>query len=62
MYEAIEGEIRIVDCMDEEGPCALYENCGQLPFWDKLKVSMIRILEDTTIGDMVEEKHPRETN
>lgn len=55
VYEAIEGEIRIVDCMDEDGPCALYENCGQLPLWDKLKVSMIRILEDTTIGDMVDE-------
>lgn len=55
VYEAIEGEIRIVDCMDDDGPCALYENCGQLPLWDKLKVSMIRILEDTTIGDMVNE-------
>ena len=55
VYEAIEGEIRIVDCMDEDGPCALYENCGQLPLWDKLKVSMIRILENTTIRDMVDE-------
>ena len=55
VYEAIEGEIRIVDCMDDDGPCALYENCGQLPLWDKLKFSMIRILEDTTIGDMVDE-------
>jgi Rrf2 family protein len=55
VYEAIEGEIRIVDCMDDDGPCVLYENCGQLPLWDKLKVSMTRILEDTTIGDMVDE-------
>ena len=36
-------------------PAPLYENCGQLPLWDKLKVSMTRILEDTTIGDMVDE-------
>jgi Rrf2 family protein len=55
VYEAIEGEIRIVDCMDDDGLCALYENCGQLPLWDKLKFSMIRILEDTTIADMVDE-------
>lgn len=55
VYEAIEGEIRIIDCMDDESVCALYENCGQLPLWDRLKVSMVKILEDTTIGDMVEE-------
>ena len=55
MYEAIEGEIRIIDCMDDESVCALYENCGQLPLWDRLKVSMVRLLEDTTIEDMVEE-------
>lgn len=55
VYEAIEGEIRIIDCMDDESVCALYESCGQLPLWDKLKVSMVRLLEDTTIRDMVEE-------
>ena len=61
VYEAIEGEIRIIDCMDDESVCALYENCGQLPLWDKLKVSMVRLLEDTTIEDMVEEV-PRPRN
>lgn len=55
VYEAIEGEIRIIDCMDDESVCALYENCGQLPLWDRLKVSMVKLLEDTTIEDMVEE-------
>lgn len=59
VYEAIEGEIRIIDCMDEESMCALYENCAQLPLWDKLKASMIKLLEDTTIGDMVEESPSR---
>lgn len=55
VYEAIEGEIRIIDCMDDESVCALYENCGQLPLWDRLRVSMVKLLEDTTIEDMVEE-------
>ncbi len=39
--------------MDKENLCALYENCTQLPVWDKLKVSMVKILEDTTLEDMV---------
>ena len=55
VYEAIEGEIRIIDCMDDESVCALYESCGQLPLWDRLRVSMVKLLEDTTIEDMVEE-------
>ena len=55
VYEAIEGEIRIIDCMDKENLCALYENCKQLPVWDKLRVSMVKILEDTTLEDMVKD-------
>ena len=53
VYEAIEGEFRIIDCMEHESVCALYENCSQLPVWDKLKVSMVRLMESTTLEDMV---------
>lgn len=53
VYEAIEGELRIIDCMDQESVCALYGSCAQLPVWDKLKVSMINLLESTTLDDMV---------
>lgn len=53
VYEAIEGELKIIDCMDKDGICVLYENCPQLPVWDKLQVSMIKILESTTLEDML---------
>ena len=53
IYEAIEGELRIIDCMDRDGPCALHKNCTQLPVWDKLKISMIKLLEETTLADLV---------
>jgi Rrf2 family protein len=53
VYEAIEGELRIIDCMDKDKICALYEICPQLPVWDKVKISMIKILEDTTLHDML---------
>ncbi len=55
IYEAVEGEIRVIDCMDQESVCALYENCTQLPVWDKLKVSMIKLLENTTLQDLLDE-------
>ncbi len=53
VYEAIEGEIRMVDCMDKDNICVLYDNCAQLPVWDKVQMSMIKILEDTTLQDML---------
>lgn len=62
VYEAIEGEIRIIDCMDKENLCALYDNCKQLPVWDKLRVSMIQILEDTTLEDMLKDSEEIEEN
>jgi len=55
IYEAVEGEIRVIDCMDQDSVCALYENCTQLPVWDKLKVSMIKLLENTTLDDLLSE-------
>lgn len=53
VYEAIEGELKMIDCMDKDTICSLYENCPQLPVWDKLQVSMIKILETTTLEDML---------
>ena len=61
VYEAIEGEIRIIDCMDKENLCALYETCTQLPVWEKLKVSMVKILENTTLEDIVKDVGEAET-
>lgn len=55
VYEAIEGEIRMVDCMDGESICIFHDKCTQLPVWDKVQMSMIKILEDTTLQDMINE-------
>ena len=56
IYEAIEGEIRMVDCMDSDSICVLYDSCPQLPVWDKIQLSMVKILEDTTLEDMLKER------
>ena len=55
VYEAVEGELRVIDCMDQDEVCALYENCTQLPVWDKLQVSMIKLLEKTSLKDLLTE-------
>ena len=56
VYEAIEGEIRMVDCMDKDSICVLHDTCPQLPVWDRVQISMIKILEDTTLEDMLKER------
>ena len=56
IYEAIEGEIRLVDCMDGNGICRLHETCPQLPVWDRVQLSMVKILEETTLEQMLNEK------
>ena len=55
IYEADEGELRVIDCMDQDEVCALYESCTQLPVWDKLQVSMIKLLEKTSLEDLLTE-------
>lgn len=56
VYEAIEGELRIIDCMDKDALCLLYESCSQLPVWEKLKISMVKVLESTTLEDLANQK------
>ena len=56
IYEAIEGEIRIVDCMDRNAICHLYNACPQLPVWDRVQLSMVKILEETTLELMLTER------
>ncbi len=56
IYEAIEGEIRIVDCMDRNGICHLHQTCPQLQVWDRVQISMVKILEETTLEQMLNQK------
>jgi Rrf2 family protein len=56
IYEAIEGEIRIVDCMNGSAICHLHEKCPQLPVWDRVQLSMVKILEETTLEQMLRER------
>lgn len=56
IYEAIEGDIHIIDCMNEDGPCALYENCTQIAVWDKLQVAMIKTLEKISLESLTGKK------
>jgi Rrf2 family protein len=54
VYEAIEGEFRIIDCMDRDKICVFHDQCPQLPVWDRIRVSMLDILESTSLHDIIQ--------
>ena len=54
VYEAIEGEFRIIDCMDRDKICIFHDQCPQLPVWDEIRVSMLNILENTSMYDIIQ--------
>ena len=56
VYEAIEGEIQIIDCMNEDGPCALYQNCTQITVWDKIQTEMLKTLERISLESLTDAK------
>ncbi len=62
IYEAIEGEFRIIDCMDRDKICFFHEQCTQLPVWDKIKISMLSILESTSLYDIIHSTEHRGSN
>ena len=53
VYRAIEGEIRLVDCMDQAESCVLYQGCRQMAFWKKLKGAVEGVLSETTLSDLM---------
>lgn len=53
VYQAIEGEIRLVDCMDHADSCALYTGCKQMSFWKRLKGAVEGVLGETTLQDLL---------
>ncbi len=62
IYEAIEGEIRMVDCMEKDSICRLHESCPQLPVWDRVQISMIKLLEETTLEDLLKDSRAAKFN
>ncbi|MCY3972674.1 MAG: Rrf2 family transcriptional regulator [Candidatus Dadabacteria bacterium] len=59
VYEAIEGEIHIIDCMNEDGPCALYQDCTQIAVWDKIQIEMLKTLQRISLESLTDKNKKR---
>lgn len=53
VYEAIEGQMRLVECLEGDGGCAFIQGCTQASVWRKLTATVEGFFRDTTLKDLL---------
>lgn len=54
IYEAIEGDMQLIDCMDKGEICELFDGCNQRSVWDHLQLNTLRFLSKVTLSDIAQ--------
>ena len=52
IYEAIEGDMQLIDCMDKNVVCELFNTCNQRTVWDHLQLHTFKFLSTVTLEDV----------
>lgn len=52
VYEAIEGDMQLIDCMEKNVVCELFDSCSQRSVWDHLQLHTLNFLNDITVEDI----------
>ena len=53
VYAVIEGEMRLVECMEDQKNCMFFKGCTQVSVWHKLKNAVEEIFRETTLKDLL---------
>jgi len=53
VYEIMEGELRLVECMQSDGSCAFFSGCTQATVWIRLRAAVEGIFRETTLADLL---------
>lgn len=56
LFEVLDGAVSLVDCLDHPDCCAMHEVCPTRDTWIEIKQSIEKVLQGTTIQDLVERK------
>lgn len=56
IFEAMEGPIAPVDCVGDATLCDRADSCVTRDVWVEMKKAMVRVLESTTLQDLVKRK------
>lgn len=54
VFDTLEGPAVLVECVGDPGPCPLAEVCPTRETWFEMSRALFRILESTTVGDLLE--------
>jgi Rrf2 family protein len=57
IFEAMEGPIALVDCVDNATLCARADSCVTRDVWAEMKKAMVRVLESITLQDLVKREN-----
>jgi Rrf2 family protein len=52
VYDAIEGDMQLVDCMDGDQVCELFKSCNQRSIWDHLQLNTLEFLSKISVLDL----------
>lgn len=57
VYLVMEGELRLVECMDNGRSCVMSTDCAQAGVWKRLKDAVEGIFQETTLADLLPKRN-----
>ncbi|MFQ6121908.1 MAG: RrF2 family transcriptional regulator [Dehalococcoidales bacterium] len=60
VIQLLEGSTALVNCLDNPESCPRYELCVTRDIWDEMKKAIDKVLESTTLEDLVERQKKKE--
>ncbi len=58
VVKSTEGDVKMVDCLDDRSVCAMGGQCMPRKFWQGLKGAVDMYLNSVSLGDLTEESQP----
>ncbi len=60
IFNAFEGEMNVIDCLNASVNCGFEMHCQSLPFWTNLNGLMVKYFETVTLDDLMKGNIPSE--
>ncbi|MGA3094400.1 MAG: Rrf2 family transcriptional regulator [Dehalococcoidales bacterium] len=60
MMQLLEGDITLVECLNNPGTCTRSRTCATRDVWDEMKRAMYGVLDSTTLEDLVKRQEVKE--
>jgi len=61
IYEAIEGDMQLIDCMEKNVVCELFNSCTQRSVWDHLQLHTLTFLNNISVKDIADNRITHKT-